>query len=80
MMLTGEMRYLGLQSLLLLGWVCLACGNLQPISRMLFYGIPWKLESKCFYCLGEEEVEYEFSSSHVNLVVYFFGFPKDVQK
>lgn len=51
-MLTREMRYLGLQSLLLLGWVCLACSNLQSIHRMLFCGIPWMLENKCFHLLG----------------------------
>ena len=40
MMRAGEVRYLDLQSLLLLLCICLACdsarGNLQPVSRMLF--------------------------------------------
>lgn len=35
-----------------IGWVCLACGNLQSIPRKLFYEIPWKVENKCFHLLG----------------------------
>lgn len=74
MMLNGKMRYLGLQSLLLSGWVYLACSNLQSIPRMLFCGILGSWKISVFICLGEEGAEYEFSSSHVILACILLCF------